>query len=140
MSHGPNGSRAHGPLHLTPKQRHALLASHNMAEGWLLLTLAEMLKLRQTMVACQQENDRLNAELAKAVAANVTAKNIAEKVARWILVERAKMIVGKSAQDHADEIKSPPPVSLWRCAQELVGDTVARGLAAAAENEQRKNI
>lgn len=61
-------------------------------------------------------------------------------IARWILTERAKLIVGKSREDHQCEEKSPLPVTLWRCAQELAGDIPARRMANEITNQQRKKL
>ncbi len=57
-----------GPLHLTPKQRHEILAKLQMQLGWLLLTRAEMNGMRDAMNACQLENDRLTKEVARLTA------------------------------------------------------------------------
>ena len=75
----PNGSTPGGPLKMSAAQRHAFLAKFKMEQGWLLLTRAEMMAMRQTMEACQKENDRLNSELARMMAEKI-AKEAASEV------------------------------------------------------------
>lgn len=60
-AHVPGGS----PLHLTPAERIAHLRSIGLGDGWLLLTMAEMLQMRHQMVAEDKENCRLKAENAQ---------------------------------------------------------------------------
>lgn len=63
-----------------------------------------------------------------------------EKVARWILQERAKLTVGKTLEDYAAETRTPLPVALWMIAQGLKDDGYLRRIALDVGNAQRKKL
>ncbi len=68
----PNGHHpGHAPLDMKPAQRTACLRKLGLENGWLLLSLAEMMELRRTMHGATAENQRLN-------------QQGAELIARWI--------------------------------------------------------
>lgn len=50
---------AETPLDLSPAQRRAILDQHGMGVGWLILSLAEMIALRDNMAASTAEVQRL---------------------------------------------------------------------------------
>lgn len=75
ISQLPDGSTPGGPLKMSAAQRHAFLAKFKMEQGWLLLTRAEMIAMKQAMDGCQKENERLNKELARMIAEKIAKEN-----------------------------------------------------------------
>ena len=65
---GANGQIPGGvPLNLTPAQRKACLTACGLGDGWLLLTMEEMMTMRRVMVTSDNENKVLRAELRKRI-------------------------------------------------------------------------
>jgi hypothetical protein len=89
--------------------------------------------MKPTKKQLEAENAALKAEVKH-------LKDRATMVARWILTNRSKLTVGKSQTDISEEQRTPLPVSLWMCAQELAGDKPARQMAHNADNAQRKKL
>lgn len=83
--------------------------------------------------AAAAENELLKAEVRR-------LQERATMVARWILTNRSKLTIGKSQSDLTEEHRTPLPVSLWMCAQELAGDKPARQMAHECDNAQRKKL
>ena len=64
----------------------------------------------------------------------------AGKVARWILTDRARMTVGETDEQRAENARLPLPVRLWMTAQELTDDRAARIASDQICNEQRRKL
>lgn len=58
-----------GPLHLSTPQRVALLKKIGLAQGWMLLTVAEMFDMKKAMDGATAENERLNKQTARLMSA-----------------------------------------------------------------------
>ena len=68
------------------------------------------------------------------------ARMKAGKVARWILTDRARLTVGETDEQRAENMRSPLPVRLWMTAQELTDDRAARIASDQICNEQRRKL
>jgi hypothetical protein len=80
---GPNGNHpGRSPLTLSAPQRAALLRKIGIADGWVLMSVAEMMDLKKNMEGCQAENDRLNKQTARILARQLVYSAITDKALR----------------------------------------------------------
>ncbi len=76
---GANGRRPTPPLTMSTPQRRAALEQLGLLPGWVLLSVAEMQDLSRSMKGATDENERLNKQTARLLAAQLVNQAVVSK-------------------------------------------------------------